>query len=130
MRRKATVGSRRSTASSLDAGSSRSTPLMRSSTTLTSGGTLTRPLATGAGLQLKRTGAKAVAVSFFGDGATNEGAFHESLNLASLWKLPVLYVCENNLYGEFTRQDRPQTVKDVAVRAAAYEMPGVIAGLP
>ena len=85
------------------------------------------PLATGAGLQLKRTGAKAVAVSFFGDGATNEGAFHESLNLASLWKLPVLYVCENNLYGEFTRQDRHQTVKDVAVRAAAYEMPGVIA---
>jgi acetoin:2,6-dichlorophenolindophenol oxidoreductase subunit alpha len=84
------------------------------------------PLATGAGLQLKRIGAAAVAVSFFGDGATNEGAFHESLNLASLWKLPVLYVCENNLYGEFTRQDRHQTVKDVAVRAAAYEMPGVI----
>ena len=85
------------------------------------------PLATGAGLQLKRTGVRDVAVSFFGDGATNEGAFHESLNLASLWKLPVLYVCENNLYGEFTRQDRHQTVKDVAVRAAAYEMPGVIA---
>lgn len=85
------------------------------------------PLATGAGLQLKRTGVKAVAVSFFGDGATNEGAFHESLNLASLWKLPVLYVCENNLYGEFTRQDRHQTVKDIAVRAASYEMPGVIA---
>lgn len=85
------------------------------------------PLATGAGLQLKRTGVRDVAVSFFGDGATNEGAFHESLNLASLWKLPVLYVCENNLYGEFTRQDRHQTVKDVAVRATAYEMPGVIA---
>jgi pyruvate dehydrogenase E1 component alpha subunit len=85
------------------------------------------PLATGAGLQLKRMGTGGVAVSFFGDGATNEGAFHESLNLASLWKLPVLYVCENNLYGEFTRQDRHQTVKDVAVRAAAYEMPGVIA---
>ncbi len=85
------------------------------------------PLATGAGLQLQRSGTQAVAVSFFGDGATNEGAFHESLNLASLWKLPVLYVCENNLYGEFTRQDRHQTVKDVAVRAAAYEMPGVIA---
>jgi len=85
------------------------------------------PLATGAGLQLKRSGVRAVAVSFFGDGATNEGAFHESLNLASLWKLPVLYVCENNLYGEFTRQDRHQTVKDVAVRASSYEMPGVIA---
>ena len=85
------------------------------------------PLATGAGLQLKRRGLATVAVSFFGDGATNEGAFHESLNLASLWKLPVLYVCENNLYGEFTRQDLHQTVKDVAVRAAAYEIPGVIA---
>jgi pyruvate dehydrogenase E1 component alpha subunit len=85
------------------------------------------PLATGAALQLKRTGSNGVAVSFFGDGATNEGAFHESLNLASLWRLPVLYVCENNLYGEFTRQDRHQTVKDVAVRAASYEMSGVIA---
>ena len=85
------------------------------------------PLATGAALQLKRSGAKAVAVSFFGDGATNEGAFHESLNLASLWRLPILYVCENNLYGEFTRQDRHQTVRDVAVRAASYEIPGVIA---
>ena len=85
------------------------------------------PLATGAALQLKRTGSNGVAVSFFGDGATNEGAFHESLNLASLWRLPVLYVCENNLYGEFTRQDRHQTVKDVAVRAASYEMHGVIA---
>ena len=84
------------------------------------------PLATGAALQLKRRGNRAVAVSFFGDGATNEGAFHESLNLASLWSLPVVYVCENNLYGEFTRQDKHQTVKDVAVRADAYTMPGVI----
>ena len=70
------------------------------------------PLATGAALQLKRSGAGRVAVSFFGDGATNEGAFHESLNLASLWKLPCLYVCENNLYGEFTRQDRHQPISD------------------
>jgi TPP-dependent pyruvate/acetoin dehydrogenase alpha subunit len=84
------------------------------------------PLATGAALQLKRQGSRGVAVSFFGDGATNEGAFHESLNLASLWKLPVVYVCENNLYGEFTRQDKHQPVKDVAVRAAAYAMPGAI----
>jgi pyruvate dehydrogenase E1 component alpha subunit len=84
------------------------------------------PLATGAALQLQRTKSQAIAVSFFGDGATNEGAFHESLNLASLWALPVVYVCENNLYGEFTRQDKHQPVKDVAVRAASYDMPGVI----
>jgi acetoin:2,6-dichlorophenolindophenol oxidoreductase subunit alpha len=85
------------------------------------------PLATGAALQLKRSGTGRVAVSFFGDGATNEGAFHESLNLASLWKLPCLYVCENNLYGEFTRQDRHQPIADVALRSDSYAMPGVIA---
>ena len=83
-------------------------------------------LATGAALQHKRQGSGAVAVSFFGDGATNEGSFHESLNLAALWKLPVVYVCENNLYGEFTRQDRHQVIKDVAERAAAYGMPGAV----
>jgi acetoin:2,6-dichlorophenolindophenol oxidoreductase subunit alpha len=84
------------------------------------------PLATGAALQLKRIGSQAIAVSFFGDGATNEGSFHESLNLASLWRLPVVYVCENNLYGEFTRQDKHQPVKDIAVRADSYAIPGVI----
>jgi len=84
------------------------------------------PLATGAALQLKRIGSQAIAVSFFGDGATNEGSFHESLNLASLWSLPVVYVCENNLYGEFTRQDKHQPVKDIAVRADSYAIPGVI----
>src|SRR5581483_7645094 len=73
------------------------------------------PLATGAALQLARRGERGVAVAFFGDGATNEGAFHESLNLAALWKLPCVYVCENNLYGEFTRQDRHQPIRDVAV---------------
>ncbi len=85
------------------------------------------PLATGAALQLRRSGEGRVAVSFFGDGATNEGAFHESLNLGSLWKLPCLYVCENNLYGEFTRQDRHQPIADVAQRADSYAMPGMIA---
>jgi acetoin:2,6-dichlorophenolindophenol oxidoreductase subunit alpha len=84
------------------------------------------PLATGAGLQLKRRGGGGVAVSFFGDGATNQGAFHESLNLAALWSLPVLFVVENNLYGEFTRQDRHQTITDVADRAASYSMPGTV----
>ncbi len=84
------------------------------------------PLATGAALQLKRAGKDAVAVTFFGDGASNEGAFHEAMNLAALWKLPILFVCENNLYGEFTRQDKHQLIADVADRAAGYVMPGVV----
>ncbi|MEU9844894.1 thiamine pyrophosphate-dependent dehydrogenase E1 component subunit alpha [Actinomadura sp. NPDC048032] len=84
------------------------------------------PLATGAALQLKRRGSDGLAVTFFGDGASNEGAFHESLNLAALWRLPVLFVCENNLYGEFTRQDRHQVISDVADRAASYGMAGVV----
>ena len=84
------------------------------------------PIAGGAALQCKRSG-KGVAVSFFGDGAVNQGAFHEVLNLCSLWKLPALFVCENNLYGEFTSQAEQSPVADVADRAAAYAMPGVIA---
>lgn len=84
------------------------------------------PLAAGAALQLRRNGSDAVAVTFFGDGATNQGAFHESLNLAALWRLPVLFVCENNLYGEFTRQDQHQLIEHVADRAAGYVMPGAM----
>lgn len=84
------------------------------------------PLAAGAALQLLRAGRSAVGVTFFGDGASNEGAFHETLNLAALWKLPVLFVCENNLYGEFTRQDRHQVITDVADRASSYGMAGVV----
>ncbi|MBO2455757.1 thiamine pyrophosphate-dependent dehydrogenase E1 component subunit alpha [Actinomadura barringtoniae] len=84
------------------------------------------PLATGAALQFKRRGSDALAVTFFGDGASNEGAFHESLNLAGLWNLPVLYVCENNLYGEFTRQDKHQAITDIADRATSYGMTGVV----
>jgi pyruvate dehydrogenase E1 component alpha subunit len=66
-----------------------------------------------------------VALSFFGDGATNEGAFHEALNLAGLWKLPVIFFCENNLYGEGTPQDQQAPVADLAIRAGSYAMPGV-----
>ena len=68
----------------------------------------------------------AVVVSFFGDGANNEGAFHEALNMASIWKLPVIFVCENNGYGMSTSTERSTAVKNVADRAAAYSMPGVI----
>ena len=63
---------------------------------------------------------------FFGDGATNEGAFHEALNMASIWKLPVVFVCENNKYGMSISTERSMAVANVADRAAAYAMPGVI----
>ena len=85
------------------------------------------PIAGGAALQQQRAGKGGVAVSFFGDGAVNQGAFHEVLNLASLWKLPAIFVCENNLYGEFTSQAEQAPVANGADRAAAYAMPGVIA---
>lgn len=91
------------------------------------------PIATGAGLALLRmrqrgeNGGSGVAVTFFGDGASNQGAFHESINLAALWKLPVIFVCENNLYGEFTPQHRHQPIKDIAARAGSYAAPGLIA---
>jgi pyruvate dehydrogenase E1 component alpha subunit len=67
-----------------------------------------------------------VAVAFFGDGAANEGAFHEALNLASLWKLPVVFVCENNLYGFSTHYRRTMVPEHIAERAAAYGMPGLV----
>ncbi len=83
------------------------------------------PLATGAALAIKLRKGADVAVCFFGDGANNEGAFHESLNIAAVWKLPVIFVCENNQYGMSVSTERSTAVKDVATRAIAYSMPGV-----
>ncbi len=83
------------------------------------------PLAAGAGLSAKMRGTNQVAVSFFGDGATNQGVFHETLNLAAVWELPVVFVCENNRFGMGTPQREHQRVKDIAVRAPSYDMPGM-----
>ncbi len=84
------------------------------------------PIATGAALASNLRGNDAVAVAFFGDGASNEGTFHESLNIAGLWKLPAIYVVHNNQYAEFTPSAESTSVKDIAVRAQGYNMPGVI----
>jgi TPP-dependent pyruvate/acetoin dehydrogenase alpha subunit len=78
------------------------------------------PVATGAALALKRLGAPGIVAGFFGDGATNQGAFHESLNMAALWALPVLYVCENNQYAMSTPLAREVATGDLAARAAPY----------
>ncbi|MEO1667860.1 MAG: thiamine pyrophosphate-dependent dehydrogenase E1 component subunit alpha [Chloroflexota bacterium] len=85
------------------------------------------PVATGAGLSAKYRGSDQVAVCFFGDGAANEGSFHESLNLAAALELPVIFVCENNQYGEFTPSIHAMKIEHIADRAAGYGMPGVIA---
>lgn len=82
------------------------------------------PIAVGAGLSCKMQQKDAVAVSFFGDGASNEGTFHESLNLAAVWKLPVIFVCENNLYGISVPAWQSTSVEDISVRAQGYNMPG------
>ena len=78
------------------------------------------PLATGAGLSSKLRGQGRVAVAFFGEGAVNQGAFHESLNLAAVWDLPVLFVCENNIYAEFTDSRRMTRVPSVVERTKAF----------
>lgn len=83
------------------------------------------PIATGAGLAAQMRGTTQVVACFFGDGATNEGAFHEALNIASIWRLPVVFVCENNKYGMSFSTERSMAVEHVSDRAAAYAMPGV-----
>jgi pyruvate dehydrogenase E1 component alpha subunit len=82
------------------------------------------PIATGIGLAFKMRKEKRVAVAFMGDGATNEGTFHESLNMASLWDLPVIFTIENNKYGASTHVSRSMKVEHIAERACAYRMPG------
>ena len=84
------------------------------------------PIAVGAAFSTKFRNTDRVAVSFFGDGASNEGSFHEAANMAALYKLPAIFVCENNGYGEYTAQANHQAIVDVADRAAGYGMPGVV----
>jgi TPP-dependent pyruvate/acetoin dehydrogenase alpha subunit len=84
------------------------------------------PLACGAALAARARGTDRVAVTVFGDGSANIGAFHESLNFAAIQKLPVVFVCENNLYGEYSRINLTTTVEDLAIRATGYNIPGVI----
>lgn len=87
------------------------------------GGSL--PIANGLALASQLDGNARVSVATFGDGASNIGAFHESLNMASLWQLPVIFLCQNNLIAEHTRFEKGTAVERVADRAAAYSMPGV-----
>ena len=82
------------------------------------------PIAVGAALSAKMQKQDRVAVSFFGDGASNEGTFHESLNMASVWKLPIIFVCENNGFGISVPVSQSTSVKDISVRGMAYDMPG------
>jgi pyruvate dehydrogenase E1 component alpha subunit len=81
--------------------------------------------ATGAALTAQYLQEDWVVAAFFGDGASNEGTFHESLNLASIWNLPIVYVCENNEYAESTPRSQHQKIRDIAIRANSYDIPGV-----
>jgi pyruvate dehydrogenase E1 component alpha subunit len=83
------------------------------------------PIAVGAGLSSKMRGTDQVAVCFFGDGASNNGTFHEGLNFASVHRLPVVFVCENNLYGISVSQKQHQAIQDISIRSIAYNMPGI-----
>ena len=82
------------------------------------------PIGTGAGFAINYQGGDQVCLCFFGDGSVAQGVFHESLNMAALWRLPVIYICENNLYAMGTALSRTQSVTDIYKKAAAYGMPG------
>lgn len=84
------------------------------------------PIAVGAGLSIKLRKTDQVVACFFGEGASNQGTFHESLNMASAWSLPVIFVCENNLYAMGTRQSVAMKIENVADRAIAYGIPGFV----
>lgn len=83
------------------------------------------PIATGAGLSSKLRGTERVTICFFGDGASNQGTFHEAINIGSAFDLPVVYVCENNQYGVGTKQCDVRNVEDIADRAVGYGIPGL-----
>ena len=84
------------------------------------------PIAVGAGLSARLRKTDQVTACFFGDGASNQGTFHEGINMAATWKLPVVFVCENNLYAMGTRQSLVMAIENIADRAAAYGIPGII----
>jgi pyruvate dehydrogenase E1 component alpha subunit len=84
------------------------------------------PIAVGAGLSIKLRKTRQVVACFFGEGASNQGTFHEGINMASIWKLPVIFICENNLYAMGTRQSRVMNIENIADRATAYGIPGVV----
>lgn len=84
------------------------------------------PIATGLALAFKMTGSTQVAVSFFGDGAVNQGVLYESMNMAALWRLPVIFVCENNGYAVDTSIKRAFPVEDLAARTTGFGLPGVV----
>ena len=84
------------------------------------------PIATGAAFSAKYRGTQEVSVAFFSEGGSNQGTFHESLNMASLWKLPVIYVCENNLYAASTPSVIALSIPDIADKADGYGMPGEV----
>lgn len=81
------------------------------------------PIAAGAALAFQTQGVDSVSVSVFGDGATNIGAFHEGLNLAAIWNLPAIFICDNNIYGEYSRIQTTTPIEDLHLRAESYNMP-------